>query len=61
MIFIFVNIFNMNKKKLYEKTSSSTTTISSVTQIKIDQYLEILKVRDQTYLTISGVVIFKFV
>ena len=26
MILILVNIFNMNKKELYEKTSSSTTT-----------------------------------
>ena len=54
----------MNKKELYEKTSSSTTTTTATIlnyTKKIGQYLEILKVPDQTYLTISVVVIFKFV
>ena len=50
----------MNKKELYEKTSSTTTTILNYTK-QIGQYLEILKVSDQTYLTISVVVIFKYV
>ena len=51
----------MNKKELYENTSkTTTTTIFSYTK-KFGQYLKILKVPDQTYLTISVVVIFKFV
>ena len=50
----------MNKKELYEKTSSTTTTILSYTK-QIGQYLKILNVPDQTYMTISIVVIFKFV
>ena len=49
----------MNKKELYEKTTSTTTTIFSYTK-QFGRYLEILKVPDQSYLTISIVVIFKF-
>ena len=55
-----MNIFNMNKKELYEKRHHRQQQPSSVIQTKIGKYLEILKVLDQTYLTISGVVIFKF-
>ena len=60
MILIFMNIFDMNKKELYEKDIKTTTTIFSYTK-KFGQYLKILKVSDQTYLTTSVVVIFKFV
>ena len=64
MKLILVNIFDMNNKELYEKyiktTTTTTTTIFSYTK-KIGQYLKILKVLDQTYLSISVVVIFKFV
>ena len=49
----------MNKKYCMKKTSTTTTILSNTKQI--GQYLEILKVSDQTYLTISVVVIFKFV
>ena len=59
MILILMNIFDMNKKYCMKKTSTTTTILSNTKQI--GQYLEILKVSDQTYLTISVVVIFKFV
>ena len=45
---------------MYEKTSKQQQQPSSVTK-KVKQYLKILKVLDQIYLTISVVVIFKFV
>ena len=61
MILIIVNIFNINKKELYENTSSTTTTtIFSYTK-KNWTILEILKFPVQTYMTISVVAIFKFV
>ena len=50
----------MNKKELYEKTLSTTTIIFNYTKTNWTIF-EILKVPDQTYLTISVVVIFKFV
>ena len=61
MILILVNVFNMNKKELYEKISSTTTTSIFNYTKQIRQYLKILKVPDQTYMTISIVVIFKYV
>ena len=60
MILILVNIFEMNKKELYEKDVNNNH-LQLHKKIKFGQYLKILKVPDQTYMTISVIVIFKFV
>ena len=61
MILILVNIFDMNNKELYEKDIKDNNNNHLKLYKKFGQYLKILKVPDQTYLTISVVVIFKFV
>ena len=61
MILILVNMFDVNNKELYEKTSKITTTTIFSIKKKFGSYLKILNVPDQTYLTISVVAIFKFV
>ena len=50
----------MNKKELYQKDIKNNNNHLQLKK-KIGQYLKILKVPDQSYMTISIVVIFKFV
>ena len=61
MILILVNIFDMNNKNCTKKTSKTTTTTTFSYAKKNWTIFKILKVPDQTYMTISVVVIFKFV
>ena len=61
MILILVNIFDMSKKELNEKYIKNNNNNHHKLYKKSGQYLKILKVPDQTYITISVVVIFKFV
>ena len=59
---ILVNIFDMNKKYLYEKDIKNNNNNNHLQlHKKIGKKLKILKVSDQTYLTTSVVIIFKFV
>ena len=59
--YLYLWIYSIWTRKNCTKRYHQQQQPSPVTQTKIGQYLEILKVPDQTYLTISGVVIFKFV
>ena len=61
MILILVKYSIWTKKNCTKKTSKQQQQPSSVTKKKVEQYLKILNVPDQTYLIISIVVIFKFV
>ena len=64
MLLILVNIFDLNKKEVYEKDIKNNNNNNNHLQLnkqKFGQYLKILKDPDQSYLTISVVVIFKFV
>ena len=63
MLLILVNIFDMNKKEVYEKDikNNNNNNHLQLNKQKFGQYLKILKDPDQSYLTISVVVIFKFV
>ena len=59
MILILVNIFDMNKKELYEKDIKNNNNNHLQLHTKYWTKFKNLKVQDQTYMTISVVVIFK--
>ena len=62
MILILVDIFDMNKKEVYEKDiKNNNNNHLQLNKNKFGQYLKILKDPDQSYLAISVVVLFKFV
>ena len=63
MILILVNIFDLNKKILYQKDikNSNNNNHLGLNKNCLENILEILEVSEKIYLTISIVVIFIFV